>query len=237
MKLRCPVKGWPTPNITWVKDGVPIEDISRPAHIRPYQLKSEKWELKIHGLLKSDQGKFTCIIENSEGRIKHTFQVDVLDYISDKPKLVSQTSNLTLLQGMTANFQCKFESDLAIFVYWLRPVKALRNSAGNNENAILDGSNKTHFETIQDKPGHNYVGENFTIKNVPPEDAGWYFCVGTTNAGRETGNCVTQKRIILTIRNDLFWIMTPLSYFCNFVLQYSIKVCTANRYIYNLCIH
>ena len=198
MKLRCPVKGWPTPNITWVKDGVPIEDISRPAHIRPYQLKSEKWELKIHGLLKSDQGKFTCIIENSEGRIKHTFQVDVLDYISDKPKLVSQTSNLTLLQGMTANFQCKFESDLAIFVYWLRPVKALRNSAGNNENAILDGSNKTHFETIQDKPGHNFVGENFTIKNVTPEDAGWYFCVGTTNAGRETGNCVTQKRIILT---------------------------------------
>ena len=169
-----------------MKDGVSIEEISRPAHIRPYILKPEKWELKIHGLLKSDQGKYTCIIENGNGRIKHTFQVDVLDYISDKPKLVSQSTNLTLLEGMTANFRCKFDSDLAIFVYWLRPVKALRNAENSND-AVLDGSNKTHFETIEDKPGHNFVGENFTIKNVTSDDAGWYFCVGTTNAGRETG--------------------------------------------------
>ena len=182
VKLRCPAKGWPTPKIKWMKDGVPIEEISRPAHIRPYLLKPEKWELKIHGLLKSDQGKFTCLIENSKGIIKHTFQVDVLDYISDKPTLVSQSSNLTLLEGMTANFQCKFHSDLATLVFWLRPVKSLRNN-----DAVLDGSNKTHFETIEDKPGHNFVGENFTIKNVTTDDAGWYFCVGTTNAGRQTG--------------------------------------------------
>ena len=51
----------------------------------------------------------------------------------------------------------------------------------------MDGSNPDHFETIEDRPGHSYTGENFTIENVQPEDAGLYFCVGQTNAGMTPG--------------------------------------------------
>ena len=61
VKLRCPAKGLPHPGIKWFKDDIPIENISRPGsrdHIRPFMLKPEKWELKIHGLQKSDHGKY-----------------------------------------------------------------------------------------------------------------------------------------------------------------------------------
>ena len=64
VKLRCPAKGLPHPGIKWFKEDVPIENISRPGssrdHIRrPFMLKPEKWELKIHGLQKSDHGKYS----------------------------------------------------------------------------------------------------------------------------------------------------------------------------------
>ena len=184
IKLRCPVEGYPLPAIQWLKDGVPVEQIARPSTMRPYVIRPEKWELKIHGLRKSDQGKYTCILSNSKGMIKHTYRIEVLDYVQDKPILVKQSNNLTLLTGMTANFDCKFQADLALLVHWLRPTEAIRNSMNETE---MDGSNPDHFETIEDRPGHSYTGENFTIENVQPEDAGLYFCVGQTNAGMTPG--------------------------------------------------
>ena len=57
-------------------------------------------------------GKYTCIVSNTEGILKHTYHLDVLDYIRDVPILVSKSANLTLLPGMTANFQCKFETGI-----------------------------------------------------------------------------------------------------------------------------
>ena len=152
--------------------------------------KPEKFELKIHGLLKSDQGKYTCQVSNTEGSIEHTYQVEVMDYIRDIPILVEQSRNLTLLTGMTARFYCKFEADMAMLIHWLRPEESLRNSENETE---LDGSNPEHFETILDANGNSYMGENFTIENVQAEDAGLYFCVGQTNAGMTPGKNDNQS--------------------------------------------
>ena len=147
-------------------------------------LKPEKFELKIHGLQKSDQGKYTCQVSNSEGSIEHTYQVEVMDYITDIPILVEQSNNLTLLVGMTARFHCKFEAGMAMLIHWLRPEVSLRNSENETE---LDGSNPDHFETILDANGNSIKGENYTIENVQAKDAGLYFCVGQTNAGMTPG--------------------------------------------------
>ena len=68
-------------------------------------LKPEKWELKIHGLQKSDQGEYTCIVSNTRGVIKHTFQVDVLDYIRDKPILVGELYESFVLKRALVKYQ------------------------------------------------------------------------------------------------------------------------------------
>lgn len=191
VKLRCPAKGLPQPDIKWLKNNIPIENISRPGYSqdnyiirKPFMLKPEKWELKIHGLQKSDHGKYTCIVSNTEGILKHTYHLDVLDYIRDVPILVVKSANLTLLPGMTANFQCKFETDLGLLIHWLRPIESIRNESNNKK--LLDGSNLTHFEMIEDN-GKSVIGENYTIVNVTSEDSGLYFCVGQTNAGMTPG--------------------------------------------------
>ena len=68
VKLRCPAKGLPQPDIKWLKNNIPIENISRPGYSqdnyiirKPFMLKPEKWELKIHGLQKSDHGNLAII--------------------------------------------------------------------------------------------------------------------------------------------------------------------------------
>ena len=67
VKLRCPAKGLPQPSIEWFKNDIPIENISRPGYSqdnfirKPFMLKPEKWELKIHGLQKSDHGNVPII--------------------------------------------------------------------------------------------------------------------------------------------------------------------------------
>ena len=47
-------------------------------------------------------------------------------FIKDKPVLMEQSDNLTLIEGMNANFVCKFESDLSMVVHWFRPAEHLR---------------------------------------------------------------------------------------------------------------
>ena len=82
--------------------------------------------LKIHGLLKSDEGDYTCIVSNSYGVIRRTQKVEVLQFIEDVPILMEQSDNLTLIEGMNAEFDCKFRSDLSMVVHWLRPAEHLR---------------------------------------------------------------------------------------------------------------
>ena len=53
--------------------------------------------------------------------------MEVLQFIKDTPVLMEQSDNLTLIEGMNANFLCKFESDLSMVVHWLRPAEHVRN--------------------------------------------------------------------------------------------------------------
>ena len=53
--------------------------------------------------------------------------MEVLQFIKDTPVLMEQSDNLTLIEGMNANFLCKFQSDLSMVVHWLRPAEHLRN--------------------------------------------------------------------------------------------------------------
>ena len=129
--LRCPVTGFPKPQIQWLKDNLPVSQLSRVKPHKGFQEKPEKWGLKIRGLMKSDEGDYTCVVSNDLGVIRHTFKLEVLQYLQDKPVLVEKSDNLTLLEGMNAQFYCKFKCDLAYVIAWARPAEHIRN--GNRE--------------------------------------------------------------------------------------------------------
>ena len=126
--MRCPVTGFPKPQIQWLKDNLPIGQIARPSKPhKGYQEKPEKWGLKIRGLMKSDEGDYTCVLTNKLGVLRHTFKMEVLQYLQDKPLLMSKSDNLTLLEGMNAQFYCKFKCDLTYSIGWARPAEDIRN--------------------------------------------------------------------------------------------------------------
>ena len=61
------------PSIKWFKDGKPIEKVQRPPNFDPYIQKPKKWRLTISGLLHSDEGTYTCLIENKHGNLSLSY--------------------------------------------------------------------------------------------------------------------------------------------------------------------
>ena len=77
--MECSATGNPLPQIKWKKNGVPIEQVPRLLNQNPYFKQAH--ELKIYGLMKSDEGDYTCIASNSKpGVIVRTHKVKVLQY-------------------------------------------------------------------------------------------------------------------------------------------------------------
>ncbi len=176
--------GHPKPTIRWLKDGKPLEEARRPNGFRPFQTRDEKWEMRIPGLTKADEGNYTCIVSNPSGVKMKTFTVEALRYLTHEPILVDQSENITVLEGMKAHLTCVFQSDLGVMVYWLRPAVGFRGPDMNKINA----SDPSHFEKVTSANGDTIIGETLTIANARPEDGGLYFCVGQTNVAAETSS-------------------------------------------------
>ena len=93
MRLKCQAEGIPQPKITWKKDGLPIENVQRPHKHRGYIQKADQWMLKIHGLLKSDEGDYECTVSNSKGSIRWDISIE---FIVPNSKLLQNDSFLHL---------------------------------------------------------------------------------------------------------------------------------------------
>ncbi|PVD30268.1 hypothetical protein C0Q70_09531 [Pomacea canaliculata] len=70
--LKCLAKGYPTPNITWLKDGGPFHQ-SKMGNVN-----MKGWRLTIGDLMPEDEGKYTCVITNQYGSINWTFVVEII---------------------------------------------------------------------------------------------------------------------------------------------------------------
>ena len=77
--------------------------------------------------MKSDEGDYTCVLTNKNGVLRHTFKLEVLQYLQDQPLLMKKSDNLTLLEGMNAHLYCKFKCDLTYSIGWARPAEDIRN--------------------------------------------------------------------------------------------------------------
>ena len=98
--------------------------------------------------------------------------------------LIDQSDNQTVMEGMTATFFCKFESDLGVLVSWIRPSK----QAIEQETTVFDPKDPMSYEILKDpESGEQVSGEYFTIKNAKLSDSGLYFCAGQTNSGMTPG--------------------------------------------------
>ena len=78
LTLRCRVRGYPVPTVTWLKDKM---QLNANDHIS----KNEKGDLFIKGLGVGDNGMYTCEASNNLGVDRKQVEVNVQEPITEAP--------------------------------------------------------------------------------------------------------------------------------------------------------
>ena len=72
VRLKCPVAGFPTPQITWYKNDDEVVAEGR------FLLEQLRGLLIIDGIQQEDTGQFVCVAENFAGRAEQSSFVSIL---------------------------------------------------------------------------------------------------------------------------------------------------------------
>ncbi|KAA0702748.1 Neural cell adhesion molecule 1 [Triplophysa tibetana] len=151
VSIICLVKGQPTPNITWTTPST--SDKSR------YKYNSDKSELNISGVTRSDFGEYICTATNKIGDNSATFILDV----SVRPTVVLDPSRLTIIQGESGSVLCKATGHPTPTMEWVKKTNPV----------------KMHGQM-------SVRGSELILTNVTPSDGGFYSCIASNIAGTTT---------------------------------------------------
>ncbi|KAI7806321.1 putative neural cell adhesion molecule 1-like [Triplophysa rosa] len=148
VSIICLVKGQPTPSITWTTPST--SDKSR------YNYNSDKSELTISGVTRSDFGEYVCTATNKIGNNSATFILDV----SERPTVVLDPSRLTIIPGESGSVLCNATGHPTPTMQWVKK------------------SNQVKMTSV--------MGSELILTNVTPSDGGFYSCIASNKAGTTT---------------------------------------------------
>ncbi|KAJ8347591.1 hypothetical protein SKAU_G00261800 [Synaphobranchus kaupii] len=136
--MNCtPPTGHPEPNITWKKDGVPLNSTDE-----RYTVFHGK--LVISPAQKNDSGTYVCVASNTVGvRESRAARLSVFA----RPVLSRKPLDLTVRVGETARFSCEVQGDPMPSVKWTRDLGSL--PYGRYE-VNPDHSLQIHYVIVQD---------------------------------------------------------------------------------------
>jgi hypothetical protein len=83
-----------------------------------------------------DAGVYTCVIENSLGKLNRSFQLIVQGRSLDRPVFTSKSTNLTQYEGDNVTFECLFYSDASPFVQWYVRRRSIKLERNHQENEL-----------------------------------------------------------------------------------------------------
>ncbi|KAK7158198.1 hypothetical protein R3I93_009409 [Phoxinus phoxinus] len=148
VSIVCLVKGFPTPNITWILPST--FDNSR------YKYNTDKSELTISAVTRSDFGEYICTANNKIGENSATFILDV----SERPTIDLDLSKLTIIAGETGSVLCNATGHPTPTIQWVK---------------------KASQEIMTSVEGSKLI-----LENVVPSDGGLYSCIASNAAGKTT---------------------------------------------------
>lgn len=152
--LSCEVEGTPTPEVSWYRNSVIVGNDPDDRYQR-----LENGSLKISKLITEDSGIFQCVAENAAG---YTSANTWLHIKSSAPYFLNPPKNLTVLDGVDAQFPCEVSGSPKPTTSWALNGTIPIHSAGRSQ--ILDSG-------------------AFVLKSVEPRDVGFYSCSRTNSAG------------------------------------------------------
>ncbi|XP_071342807.1 obscurin [Trachinotus anak] len=113
IKLTCKVTGSPKPVVSWLKDGLPLED--DPRHIITAD-RSGTCSLILDSLTAEDSGQYTCYATSSMGTAGTLATV----VVQAPPRFVSRLESACLIEGEDIQFSCSTLSTPLPRIRWLK---------------------------------------------------------------------------------------------------------------------
>uniref|UniRef100_A0A0N5AL87 Peroxidasin homolog n=1 Tax=Syphacia muris TaxID=451379 RepID=A0A0N5AL87_9BILA len=157
-RLKCDVKGHPTPTITWLRGGRPIKDT------RNFILSPRGDVLMILRTRKSEMGSYSCVAENFAGSAEKNFALTVLikPYIEET---IDQNPRVVLNKSIV--LQCPVLGISKPTVEW------------RHDNELI---NNTRFSIVNDND-LKIIGALIKSYYISKRDAGRYTCFAKNEAG------------------------------------------------------
>ncbi|XP_069465362.1 hemicentin-2 isoform X1 [Ambystoma mexicanum] len=153
--LKCEATGTPSPEISWLQNGQPIEGTSK------HQILEEGRHLQINRVEMADADTYVCVAENAAGSVEKLFSVTV----QFPPKIVGVNPETVMaILGLTVNLLCDVQSNLEAEIAWYKDGHLQSSSA---EMLILPG------------------GQILQIPEVHLTNEGTYRCVASNAAGTD----------------------------------------------------
>ncbi|XP_047443167.1 obscurin isoform X3 [Mugil cephalus] len=118
VKLTCKILGSPKPVISWLKDGLPLED--DPRHIITAD-RSGTCSLILDSLTAEDSGQYVCYATNSMGSAGTLAKV----IVQAPPRFVGRLESACLIEGEDIQFSCSTLTTPLPRIRWLKDDKEL----------------------------------------------------------------------------------------------------------------
>uniref|UniRef100_A0A7N8XRE4 Fibroblast growth factor receptor n=1 Tax=Mastacembelus armatus TaxID=205130 RepID=A0A7N8XRE4_9TELE len=175
VKFRCQANGNPTPTLKWYKNG---KEFKRDHRIGGFKVRDHMWTIIMESVVPSDEGSYTCVVENQYGSINHTYQLDVVERSPHRPILqAGLPANRTAVVGSDVEFECKVFSDPQPHIQWLKHIEV---------NGSRFGPDGLPYVRILKTAGLNTTDKEMEVlqlRNVSFDDAGEYTCLAGNSIG------------------------------------------------------
>ncbi|XP_075792870.1 hemicentin-1 isoform X2 [Pelodiscus sinensis] len=155
MTLQCITNGIPSPSITWLKDGLPVNTAR--GNIR---LESSGRILQIAKALLEDAGRYTCVATNAAGEAQQHIRL----HVHEPPSLdnAGKMLNETVMVNNPVHLECKASGNPLPVITWYK------------DNQPLTGAASVTFLNR---------GQIVQLESVQISDTGIYKCVAINTAG------------------------------------------------------
>ncbi|XP_038637840.1 LOW QUALITY PROTEIN: hemicentin-1-like [Scyliorhinus canicula] len=154
--LECRAAGTPPPQLTWLKDGLPLPISS---HVR---LLSVGQVLRIARAQISDMGTYTCVAVSQAGVMEQHYHLRILD----PPRFENpwETEDVMVARGASVSLACDAAGFPSPTFSWLKDGELLVL------NDLMPESNEMRLQ----------------LPSVSINDSGWYSCIAVNEAGQAT---------------------------------------------------